>query len=186
MDLLKPIKLLAFDVDGVLTRGEMIFGPDGDTKIYNVQDGLGIDLALAAGLEIALITGNNSDAIARRAKVLRIAEAYLGQRDKTVALHDLAKRKGLSMEEIAYVGDDLNDLPALKLAGAAFAVANAVPEVKAAADYITERSGGQGAAREIIEQILKAQGRWDEVVQLFLDELKEEDGAKNPRGAVVQ
>jgi 3-deoxy-D-manno-octulosonate 8-phosphate phosphatase (KDO 8-P phosphatase) len=185
MEKLKRIKLLAMDVDGVLTDGSMIFGPSGDIKVYNAQDGLGIRLAMAAGLEIAWITGNISSAVAQRAQTLQVAEVYQGQRYKSVTLRDIAARKGLSREEIAYIGDDLNDLPALEEAGAAFAVADAAPEVRIAADFVTERPGGHGAVREVIELILKAQSRWDEGVRKLLDGLRLEQEKGEAPGAIT-
>ena len=171
---LKCIKLLATDVDGVLTDGSMIFGPTGDIKIFNAQDGLGIRLAMNLGLEVAWISGNTSEAITKRAQALRVTEVHLGQRLKSVILRDIAERKGLSLDEVAYIGDDLNDLPAIEIVGASFAVANASPEVKKSADYVTKESGGHGAVREVIELILNAQGRWEEGIRAFLESLKQE------------
>lgn len=179
MQKLKQIKLIAMDVDGVLTDGSMIFGASGDVKIFNVLDGLGIRLAMNLGVEIVWISGNTSEAIERRAHALQVTELHQGQRLKSVTLQEIAKRKGLSMEEIAYIGDDLNDLPAIELVRASFAVANASSEVKNAAEYVTDKFGGHGAVREVIEMILKAQGRWDEGVRAFLENLKreQEEGA---------
>jgi 3-deoxy-D-manno-octulosonate 8-phosphate phosphatase (KDO 8-P phosphatase) len=144
---LKRIKLLAMDVDGVLTDGSMIVSAEGDTKVFNVYDGLGIGLAMAAGLEVVWITGNVSPAVARRAESLGITELFQGARYKSVALLQIAETQGLALEEIAYIGDDLNDLPALESAGVGFAVANAVSEVKDAADIVTAQPGGRGAVR---------------------------------------
>ena len=185
MDKLKRIKLLAMDVDGVLTDGSMIFGPTGDIKVFHVLDGLGIDLAMRAGLRIAWITGNTSAAVAERARSLGVTELYQGQRDKSAALRGIAERNSVALEEVAYIGDDLNDLPALEAAGAAFAVANAAPEVRAAADFVTERSGGRGAVREAIEMILKAQGYWDDGIRAFLDMLREQQEKGEAPGAVT-
>ena len=185
MNKLTKIKLLAMDVDGVLTNGSMIFGAEGDIKIYNALDGLGIRLAMAIGLDIAWITGNTSAAVAARAKTLKVTELHQGQRYKSVALQDIAERKGLAMDEIAYIGDDLNDLPAMDIAGVSFTVPNAASEVKVAADYVTEKSGGHGAVREVIEMILKAQDRWDDGVQTFLNVLKEEQAKGEAPGAVT-
>jgi len=184
MDKLKQIKLLAMDVDGVLTDGSMIFGPTGEIKVFNVLDGLGIRLALSVGLEIAWITGNVSDSVAQRARSLRVVELHQGQRLKSAALRSIAARKNLAMEEIAYIGDDLNDLPAMELAGFAFTVPNAVSEVQVAADFITQKPGGQGAVREVIEIILKSQNKWDEGVSKFLELLKTEQEQGEAPGAV--
>lgn len=172
MDKLTQIKLLAMDVDGVLTDGSMIFGQSGDIKVFNALDGLGIGLARAAGLEVAWISGNISAAVADRAQRLQVTEVHQGQRYKPAAIADISNRLGLIKEEIAYIGDDLNDLPAFEEVGIGFAVANAAPEVKIAADYVTERRGGHGAVREVIETILKAQGRWEEAIKAFLDKLQ--------------
>jgi 3-deoxy-D-manno-octulosonate 8-phosphate phosphatase (KDO 8-P phosphatase) len=185
VDKLKPIKLLAMDVDGVLTDGSMVLGPVGDIKLFNVLDGLGINLALSIGLEIAWITGNVSDAVRNRAESLGVTELHQGARFKSTALKDIASRRGLSFDEIAYIGDDLNDLPAIELAGATFAVANASHEVQTAADFITEKRGGRGAVREVIETILKAQDRWEDGVSAFLDKLRAEQERGEATGQVA-
>lgn len=175
---LAGVKLLAMDVDGTLTEGEMILLDGHQIKLFHVHDGLGIRLAMNYGLKVAWITGNTSEAVLERAQTLQVTDVYQGARFKTEALENAAEKYGLSMEEIAYVGDDLNDLPALELAGVAIAVANATDEVKARADMVTERGGGHGAIREVIEAILKARGEWDKAVQSFLDELKREQEGK--------
>lgn len=185
MDKLKPIKLLAMDVDGTLTDGSMILLTEGDIKIFNVMDGLGMNLAMSIGLEIAWITGNISAAVTQRASSLRITELHQGARFKSAVLRDIALRKELAREELAYIGDDLNDLPAFGVAGVTFAVASAASEVKVAADFVTDRSGGRGAVREVIEMILKAQGRWDDGVRAFLDKLRAEQERGEAPGAVA-
>lgn len=185
LEKLNRIKLLAMDVDGVLTDGSMAYGTAGDIKLFNVMDGLGIRLAIASGLEIAWITGNISTPVAERAKSLMVTELHQGQRYKSAALKEIAARTGISIEEIGYIGDDLNDLPAIELAGAAFAVANAASEVKTASDFIIEKPGGRGAVREAIEMILKQQGRWDQGVKIFLDMLKDEQEKGEAPGAVT-
>ncbi len=184
-DRLAKIRLLAMDVDGTLTEGEMILLDGQQIKLFNVYDGLGIRLAMNYGLKIAWITGNTSAAVMERAQSLQVTDVYQGARFKTEALQHAASRYGLSMSEIAYVGDDLNDLPALQMAGFAIAVANAVDEVKARADMVTKRAGGHGAVREIIESILKARGEWDKAVDSFLDELKSEQQGKAGPEAVA-
>lgn len=185
LEKLNRIKLLAMDVDGVLTDGSMVFGPMGDIKLFNVMDGLGIRLAISAGLEIAWITGNISNPVTERAKSLMVTELHQGQRYKSTALKEIAARRGLSLDEIAYIGDDLNDLPAIEAAGAAFAVANAAREVKTSADFVTEKSGGHGAVREVIEMILKQQGKWDNGVHGFLELLRAEQEKGEAPGAVT-
>ncbi len=174
IDKLAGVKLLAMDVDGTLTEGEMILLDGQQIKLFNVYDGLGIRLAMNYGLKIAWITGNESKAVMERAKTLQVTDVYQGARFKSEALKQAADKYSLDMSEVAYVGDDLNDLPALDIAGVAIAVANAVNEVKARAELVTERGGGHGAIREVIEAILKARGEWDKAVASFLDELKRE------------
>jgi len=167
-DRTRNLKMIVFDVDGVLTSGQIIFGHDGEAmKIFCAQDGLGIAVAHKAGLKTAIITGRESEMVRRRGAELNITDVFQGAMDKAAAFTALAAKHRLAFDEIAYVGDDLNDLPVLLKAGAAFAVANAVPEVKAVAHYVTARSGGAGAVREIIELILKAQGKWDGIVTLY-------------------
>lgn len=178
---LSKIKLLVMDVDGTLTDGSMTFVGGEQIKTFNVYDGLGIRLAMNYGLGIAWITGNTSTAVAERAKTLGIADVYQGCWYKPDSLRDIASRRGLSMDEIAYIGDDLNDLPAFDVAGLSFAVSNASEEVKARADMITQKPGGQGAVREAIEIILKAGGQWEDAVNSFLSELaKEATGKRGP------
>jgi 3-deoxy-D-manno-octulosonate 8-phosphate phosphatase (KDO 8-P phosphatase) len=180
-DKLGKIKLLAMDVDGTLTEGEMVVLNGQQVKFFNVYDGLGTRLALNFGLDVAWITGNTSEAVSDRAASLGVTEVYQGARCKTDALDDLAARHGLDMSEIAYIGDDLNDLPAFDRAGVAVAVANAPDEVKSRADMTTQRAGGHGAVREVIELVLKARGEWGSAVRSFLDELRrEQDGKAGP------
>lgn len=165
---IKPIKLLVFDVDGVLTNGQIIFGADGELmKVFHAQDGLGISAAHKVGLKTAIITGRQSEMVKKRGTELKITEIYQGAMDKVAALSELMEKYSLTTEEVAYLGDDLNDLPVLGMAGFACAVDNAVAEVKAAAHYVTVHQGGRGAAREVIELILKTQGKWEQVVDLY-------------------
>ncbi|MDR3561825.1 MAG: HAD hydrolase family protein [Negativicutes bacterium] len=162
------IRLLIFDVDGVLTNGQILFGPEGEAiKVFHTQDGLGITAAHRAGLKTAVITGRESEMVRRRSAELAISDICQGARDKVKLLDELAAKHGLGYPEIGYVGDDLNDLGALTKVGLACAVANAVPEVKAAAHFVAGRTGGAGAVREIIEFILKTQGKWDGIVAAY-------------------
>jgi 3-deoxy-D-manno-octulosonate 8-phosphate phosphatase (KDO 8-P phosphatase) len=173
---LKTIKLLALDVDGVLTDGGLIYTGGADqAKVFHVQDGLGIRIAMLAGLNVAIITGNVSPTVAQRAKDLGIEECHLGARYKPVALRQVAERRGITLDEIAYVGDDINDLPAIALVGVSFAVENAVAEVKEAADFTTRKPGGSGAVREVIETILKSQDKWQEAITAVLKEFEREE-----------
>ncbi|MBP2646133.1 MAG: kdsC [Firmicutes bacterium] len=163
--LAKQVKLLVFDVDGVLTGGELLVGAEGEViKTFHTQDGLGIAAAHRAGLKTAIITGRTSEMVKRRGEELAIGDIYQGTRDKVNALSLLIEKHGLKNQEVAYVGDDLNDLAVMEMVGLACAVANAVFEVKEIAHYIARSRGGHGAVREIIEMVLKAQGKWQAVV----------------------
>lgn len=163
------IKLLALDVDGVLTDGSLNIGAEGELfKAFNARDGLGLSCLLRSGVRVAIITGRKSGIIHRRAEELGITELYEGIKDKKKILADLAEAGGLEQEEIAYMGDDLNDLPALLYAGLACAPADAAPEVILASSFVAANSGGHGAVREAAELILKAQGKWNEIVNAYM------------------
>lgn len=165
---LEKIKLLALDVDGVLTDGTINIGSSGEIfKGFNAKDGLGISCALRYGVEVAIITGRFSEIIHRRAAELGIKYLYEGVRDKYAALEKLRRELNLEQQEVAYMGDDLNDLPAFKAAGVAFAPADAVAEVAAAAHIVTAACGGRGAVREAAELLLKAQGSWEKAVASY-------------------
>jgi 3-deoxy-D-manno-octulosonate 8-phosphate phosphatase (KDO 8-P phosphatase) len=177
---LVSLRLLAMDVDGVLTDGSLIWsGPDAagtvwETKRFHARDGLAITLALLAGLQIAWLTGRRSAIVERRARELRVEELYQGARDKRAVLDALRLRLGLQQGEVGYIGDDLNDLPAFEVAGVRFAVADAASEVIEQAHWVTEAAGGAGAVREVIEGVLRAQRRWDEACQAYMARLREE------------
>ncbi len=181
---LSKIRILAMDVDGTLTDGDMTFCNGEQVKSFHVHDGLGIRLAINYGLRVAWITGNVATAVAERAEMLGVEDLYQGARYKSEALADLARRHKADVEEIAYIGDDLNDLPAFRAAGFTFAVGDACAEVKEVADAITQRAGGRGAVREAIETILKARGEWEEALASFLDELRNEEAGKQGPEAV--
>lgn len=167
----QKIKLLALDVDGVLTNGEIIFGCDGELmKKFNAQDGMGITLARKAGLRIAIITGRESQMVKLRSAELNITDVYQGAMTKTQALAELKAKYNVTAEEIAYVGDDLNDLPVMVAVGLPCAVANAALEVKEHARFVTHSSGGSGAVREVIEYILKTQGKWENIIATYLQD----------------
>jgi 3-deoxy-D-manno-octulosonate 8-phosphate phosphatase (KDO 8-P phosphatase) len=164
----RRVKLLIFDVDGVLTSGQLLFGPDGEAlKVFHAHDGLGISTAHRAGLKTAVITGRESEMVRRRGSELSITDICQGAKDKVIHLTELLDKHNLTADEVAYTGDDLNDLAVMARVGLAFAVANAAPEVKAAAHHVTVRPGGDGAVREVVELILKAQGKWAAVVESF-------------------
>jgi len=162
------IKLAAFDVDGVLTDGRLWFGADGtERKAFDTQDGLGLKLLRDFNIEVALITARESEIVARRARELSLRHVYQGQRDKRECLSHLAKALGLDASAISYCGDDLPDLPALRFAGLAIAVANAHDAVRERAHWTTHRSGGRGAVREVCDLLLATQGHAAAVLQRF-------------------
>jgi 3-deoxy-D-manno-octulosonate 8-phosphate phosphatase (KDO 8-P phosphatase) len=163
------IRVVLMDVDGVMTDGRICLQslPDGtseEMKVFHAHDGAGIKLAGLMGLRMGLITGRDSAATTRRAREASMEFVFQGRAKKLVAYEEILRTARVTDEAVAYIGDDLPDLPLLRRAGLAVAVGNAVPEVKQAAHYVTARSGGQGAVREVIELILKAQGRWSEAI----------------------
>ena len=162
----KLIRMLVMDVDGVLTDGRILYSADGaEIEAFFVRDGLGLRAAQRAGLVTAILTGRSSMAVARRAKELGIPEIHQGIPNKVETYEMLLRRHGLTDEAVAYLGDDVNDLPLLARAGLSAAPADAADEVKARVAYVTARGGGRGAVREVIELILKAQGRWEQVIE---------------------
>ena len=165
----QKVRMIIFDVDGVLTDGGIYVGAEGELyKPFNCRDGLGIALWQRAGFKTAVITGRDSAMVANRVAELHITALWQNCPDKRDAYAELKARYGLADEEIAYVGDDLIDLPILVQVGLAAAVGDAAPEVRAQVHITTVHTGGHGAAREVIEFILKAQGRWDGIVAGFL------------------
>ena len=167
---LQKIKLLALDVDGVLTDGSIYISPAGEVfKGFNAKDGMGISCALRSGLQIAVITGRQSPIVERRCEELGITLLQQGVKDKRLALQQMAQKLGLVREEIAYMGDDLNDIPAFKASGLNLVPADAAIEVMAVADIITKASGGRGAVREAITMILAAQDNWNVIVNSYLN-----------------
>src|SRR5271170_7462869 len=169
----KPIKVLLMDVDGTITPGWVCLQtfPDSsvaEMKMFNAHDGAGIKLAGIMGIRTGLITGRDSPATARRAREASMEFVIQGQPKKLEAYKAILARAGVTDEEVAYVGDDLPDLPLLERAGLAVAVADAMPEVKRAAHYITTLGGGQGAIREVVELILKSQGKWKKAIPLAI------------------
>ena len=163
----KKIRVLLMDVDGVLTDGHVWLlsrrdGTASELKGFSAYDGAGLKLARAAGLRTGLITGRESSAVTQRARECDIEFGFQGRATKLGAYEEILRATGASESEVAYVGDDLPDLPVLQRVGFAIAVANAAPEVKRAAHYVTTRTGGEGAVREVIELIVKAQGKWIE------------------------
>ena len=174
----RRIKLFLMDVDGTLTDGGVCLisstAADGSTasvsemKVFNAKDGQGLSLAHTMGIQTGFITGRRSPAVAKRAEELGVTFVYLGQAKKTQAFDECVEKAGVTREEVAYMGDDLPDIPLAQRAGLAVSVADGADELKAVCHYITKQLAGRGAAREVIELILKAQGRWEEAVPLAL------------------
>ena len=166
---LAEIEMLVMDVDGVLTDGTLIINGDGtESKSFNSLDGHGIRMWRRAGLEIALISGRASEPTQRRAEQLQIEYVFQDCHHKLPVFKELLEQVGLSPEKVAYIGDDVTDLPTIRYAGFGITVANAVDEVKQYADYVTSRPGGSGAVREVIEYILKNSDRWQQLMTRYL------------------
>jgi 3-deoxy-D-manno-octulosonate 8-phosphate phosphatase (KDO 8-P phosphatase) len=173
----RKIKLFLMDVDGTLTDGGVcLIGPLGiaphdppsvtEMKVFNAQDGQGLSLAHTMGIRTGFITGRHSPAVEQRAIELNVSFVRLGQATKTHAYEECMRLAGVIEEEVAYLGDDLPDIPLAKRSGLGVCVADGAPELKQVCHYVTQRRGGRGAAREVIELILKSQGRWEEAVPL--------------------
>ena len=165
---LKRVKLLLLDVDGVLTNGDIIYGDNGaETKVFSVKDGLGLRLLQDAGVKAGIVTGRSSDALFHRCRDLDIDLVFDGIHDKSAALDIIIVKTGIPSEAIAFVGDDLPDLPLMKRVGLSVAVADAHEECLNFADLVTQRPGGAGAVREVCDMILKANALWDEIMERF-------------------
>ncbi len=166
---MKRIRLIVLDVDGVLTDGGIYMGPSGEAmKRFDIKDGLGLALWHRAGGMTAILTGRSSEIVENRARELHITAVRQGCTDKGAAFEALREELGVSGEETAYIGDDLIDLPVMGRVGLPVAVADAVPEVRAAACFVTEHPGGHGAVRETTERILRAQGRYETAAAVYL------------------
>jgi 3-deoxy-D-manno-octulosonate 8-phosphate phosphatase (KDO 8-P phosphatase) len=166
---LKNIKLLLLDVDGVLTDGSIIYNDNNEeTKTFNVKDGFGIRLLMDAGIEVGIVTGRASKALIHRCNNLGLSLIFDGVVDKSAIFDKIMEETGLSEYEIAFIGDDLPDLPLLKKAGLSIAVSDAHEVVRSNVDLVTSAKGGNGAVREICEAILKAGGLWDEILKKYL------------------
>jgi 3-deoxy-D-manno-octulosonate 8-phosphate phosphatase (KDO 8-P phosphatase) len=168
-------KLFLMDVDGTLTDGGVCLisatVADGlaepivsEMKVFNSQDGQGLSLAHTMGIQTGFITGRHSPAVAKRAQELKVTFVCLGQARKMAAFEECVQKAGVTEDEVAYMGDDLPDIPLAQRAGLAVCVAGGAPELAAVCHFTTRRLGGQGTAREVVELILKAQGRWEEAV----------------------
>ena len=171
----RKVKLFLMDVDGTLTDGGVCLISttiaDGlrepivsEMKVFNSQDGQGLSLAHTMGIQTGFITGRHSPAVAKRAQELKVTFVYLGQGKKTAAFEECVQKAGVTEDEVAYMGDDLPDIPLARRAGLGVCVADGAPELAAVCHFTTRRLAGRGTAREVVELILKAQGRWEEAV----------------------
>ncbi|MCH7762070.1 HAD hydrolase family protein [candidate division TA06 bacterium] len=164
----QKIKLLILDVDGVLTDGRIIYGDAGDElKCFDVQDGLGIYLLSKVGIQTVIITAKKSPVVRRRARDSHIAKVYQNAPDKWKAYQKVRKKFRVTDEEVCFIGDDLLDLPILLQAGLAVSVPNAVAEVRSRSHYITQREGGRGAVREVVDFILKSQEKYEALISHY-------------------
>jgi len=165
---LKKIRLLLLDVDGVMTDGRIIFDSNGvESKFFNVKDGHGIKMLQRAGIEVGIISGRESKVVANRATELGIERVFQKATDKLSPYLGILADAGLSDDEVAFIGDDLIDIPVLKRVGFAAAPADAVGEVLPFAHFVTRNPGGFGAVREISDMLLKAQGKWEELTARY-------------------
>ena len=175
----RKIKLFLMDVDGTLTDGGVCListtvtesageSVVSEMKVFDAHDGQGLSLAHTMGIQTGFITGRSSPAVSRRAEELKVTFVYLGQAKKTEAFEECMQKAGVTEREVAYLGDDLPNIPLARRAGLGVCVADGAPELAAICHFTTRRSGGHGAAREVVELILKAQGRWEEAVPLAL------------------
>jgi 3-deoxy-D-manno-octulosonate 8-phosphate phosphatase (KDO 8-P phosphatase) len=163
------IKLVLMDCDGVLTDGRLWLTEAGEEqKSFNTHDGLGLSLLHRADLKSGIISGRNSRAVSRRAEELGIEFVRQGDPEKNAAFDEILEQAGVEESEVAFIGDDLTDIPLMQRVELAVAVADAVMETRSVAHYVTQRRGGRGAVREVIELILKAQGRWNDLLEHYL------------------
>lgn len=162
------LQLIVFDVDGVLTDGSLIYDDHGnELKRFNIRDGFGIRAAMFCGLQVGVLTARSSEVVHRRMKELKISHYLHGSKNKAEGIKAIAERARVTLDHTAYLGDDILDLPAMKIVGYPMAVADAAIEMLEAAQFTTESKGGHGAAREAVEHILRTQGRWDAALKEF-------------------
>lgn len=158
---LSEISTFVFDVDGVLTNGSVMVTTNGELlRAMNIKDGYALKRAVDQGFRVAIISGGTNEGVRQRLAGLGIADVYLGAHQKTEFLDEYCREKGISKDEIAYMGDDMPDLPPLKAVGLSSCPQDAVAEVKAICDYVSHKNGGQGCARDLIEQVLKVHNKW--------------------------
>lgn len=167
---LRKIKLLILDVDGVMTDGRIIYDSNGvESKFFNVKDGHGIKMLQRAGIEVAIISGRQSKVVALRATELGIMQVYQKATDKLAPYRQILAESGLVDDQVAFIGDDLIDIPVLRRVGFAAAPADAVAEVFPYVHLVTQKCGGWGAVRELSDLLLKAQGKWEELTARYFD-----------------
>jgi len=165
---LKKIKLLVLDIDGVMTDGRIIMDSEGrELKNFDVRDGHGIKMIQRYGIDVAILTGRQSKTVEHRAKDLQIEEVYQKAFNKKEVFEKILQKHNLSNEEVAFIGDDIVDIPVLKSVGFSVTVADAMDVVKKQVDYVTKNRGGRGAVREICDMILQAQGKWPEIAAKY-------------------
>ncbi len=168
-DRARKIRLLLLDVDGVLTDNRLFYGDNGiEYKAFHTRDGHGMVLLRDAGIDIGIITGRTSEVVTRRMADLKVKYVYQGVPDKLPTFEKLMNECGLKPDQVAYMGDDILDLPILRRVGLAAMPANADPTLKEHVHFVSRHPGGQGAVRELCELILKAQGLWDEIMTFYL------------------
>ena len=167
---LAAIRLLLLDVDGIMTDGRIIYDQLGNEfKAFDVKDGHGLKMIQRAGISVGIITGRTSEIVSRRARELGVELLYQGAKDKLPPYLEICARTGLPDEQIAYMGDDLIDLPLLRRVGFSATVADAIPDLVGHVDYVTSRRGGRGAVREVCDMLLKAGGHWREQTARYFD-----------------
>ena len=169
-DRCRGIELVLSDVDGVLTDGGIIFDNEGiETKRFHIRDGLGIKLWQRAGFQFGILTGRTSHIVRIRALELGLDIIRQGFDEKLPAAREILQQKSLEFTQVCYIGDDLTDLPVIRRVGLGVAVADAAPEVRTAAHLVTQQRGGAGAVRELIETLLKAKNRWDDLIRKYVE-----------------
>jgi 3-deoxy-D-manno-octulosonate 8-phosphate phosphatase (KDO 8-P phosphatase) len=165
---ISPIRLLLLDVDGVLTDGRIVYDANGiESKFFNVKDGCGIKMLQRASIAVGIISGRGSQVVANRAAELGITHVYQKSLDKLAPYREILEKTGLSDHQVAYMGDDVVDLPLLRRVGFSAAPADAVPEVRSRVHFVTNNAGGWGAVREVCDLLLKEQGAWEEVTAAY-------------------
>jgi len=167
-DRMRDVKALILDVDGVLTDGRIVISDDGqETKCFNVRDGHGLKMIRRAGIEVMFLTGRKSRVVEHRARELGVERVYQGVSDKLAVFEEILEATGLAPGQVAYMGDDIVDLPVLRRAGVSVTVCDAHQDVLGVADLVTRNAGGRGAVREVCEILLKAQGKWDGLMERY-------------------